>query len=119
MKKYIILSILSLALVSNSAFAKINMIDSKTGASLGSVESETWKNVDVTLPVVKGGEVVVDEGQLVSTCPNWFPKDSCFDISRTQLYRTSMVHVGSDLIVNKMANQFPKFAYWVNKAMGL
>lgn len=66
-------------------------------------------------PIIAVGAVIADEGGITTTCPSWYPKFGCFDLTRTEYYRNQMRETARQISQLGVANQFGQMSYWLNQ----
>lgn len=74
-----------------------------------------WGLMGFQTPQIQSGETIVDEGNVKDVCPAWYGKMGCFDINKTDYYRTRMIDTGRQIKTNGLAGQFTQFTYWINR----
>jgi hypothetical protein len=72
---------------------------------------QPWGLTGHQTPTIAAGAVVVDEAGNVDTCPAWYGKMGCSDISRTDYYRNQMRNLAKQLQSRGFAVGI--FSYWL------
>lgn len=74
-----------------------------------------WGTTGYDTAQMKSGVTVTDEGGVPSTCPEWFGQRGCFDLTKTEYYRSRMRALVADLTTKGFISAFPSLQGWVGK----
>jgi hypothetical protein len=97
------------------AYAQVDCSVTPCGNGDPSAVVQAWGLNSYQTPSVAAGVVVTDEYGFKDTCPAFYGKFMCADITRTDYYRNSMKAVARDLIAKGYsALQFPAFKGWMD-----
>lgn len=70
-----------------------------------------WGLTGEQTPQVKAGVFVIDEAGNADQCPSWYGRMGCFDITRTQYYRDSMIETARQL--KELGFVPTAYTYWL------
>lgn len=73
-----------------------------------------WGSTGYNTPQIKAGVTVTDEAGITDTCPTWY-RAGCFDLSKTDYYRTQMRTIARNLQSSGWISQFPKMMGWLSR----
>lgn len=75
---------------------------------------QPWGKNGHSTPVITAGTIVNDGYGISAICPKWQPA-GCFDLTKTDWYRTQMITLARQLLANGFSVQFPQFKGWYDQ----